>query len=318
MTAASLPPAIVLMGPTASGKTDLAIHLAQRLPVEIISVDSVMVYREMDIGSAKPDAETLRQAPHRLIDILDPAQPYSAASFRDDALREMAEISAQGNIPLLVGGTMLYYRALLHGLSELPSADSAIRLRLEEQGRELGWAALHQRLAEVDPVAASRIHPNDPQRIQRALEVYELSGVPLTELQQRQQRNQTLPYQVLKLAVAPADRAILHERIALRFNQMLDRGFVEEVEALYRRGDLNESMPSIRAVGYRQVWEFLEGRMDYTEMVERGIIATRQLAKRQFTWLRSEQEVQLFDSLGARLNDKVLKSIIESPININI
>jgi tRNA dimethylallyltransferase len=309
MTADTLPPIVCLMGPTASGKTDLAIALAETLPMDIISVDSVMVYRGMDIGSAKPDTETLARAPHRLIDICDPAEAYSAARFRDDALREMAEITAQGRIPLLVGGTMLYFRALLNGLSVLPSADADIRTRLEAEAEAEGWASMHRRLAEVDPEAAARIHPNDPQRIQRALEVYELTGTPLSELQQTQQVDQPLPYGIIKLAVAPADRTILHERIAQRFELMLQHGLIDEVEALQQRGDLHLDMPALRAVGYRQVWEYLSGSLKYTEMVERGIIATRQLAKRQFTWLRSEAELTMLDSLDRRLLEKTLKFI---------
>jgi tRNA dimethylallyltransferase len=302
-----LPPAVCLMGPTAAGKTDLAVTLVEQLPMDIISVDSVMVYRGMDIGSAKPDSATLARAPHRLIDIRDPAEAYSAAQFREDALREMAEISGEGRIPLLVGGTMLYFRALLSGLSSLPSADAEIRTRLEAEAAVEGWASLHRRLADVDAAAAARIHPNDPQRIQRALEVYELTGVPLSDLQQQQQVDQPLPYRIIKLAVAPAERSILHQRIAQRFEQMLREGLVEEVESLRQRGDLHLDLPALRAVGYRQVWEFLDGDIGYTEMVERGIIATRQLAKRQFTWLRSEPSLTLLDSLDGRLRDKALK-----------
>jgi tRNA dimethylallyltransferase len=302
-----LPPAVCLMGPTAAGKTDLAVTLVEQLPMDIISVDSVMVYRGMDIGSAKPDSATLARAPHRLIDIRDPAEAYSAAQFREDALREMAEISGEGRIPLLVGGTMLYFRALLSGLSSLPSADAEIRTRLEAEAAVEGWASLHRRLADVDAAAAARIHPNDPQRIQRALEVYELTGVPLSDLQQQQQVVQPLPYRIIKLAVAPAERSILHQRIAQRFEQMLREGLVEEVESLRQRGDLHLDLPALRAVGYRQVWEFLDGDIGYTEMVERGIIATRQLAKRQFTWLRSEPALTLLDSLDGRLRDKALK-----------
>jgi len=314
MNVTRMPPIVCLMGPTASGKTDLAVALVERLPMDIISVDSVMVYRGMDIGSAKPDAETLARAPHRLINICDPAEAYSAARFRDDALCEVAEITAQGRIPLLVGGTMLYFRALLNGLSMLPSADAEIRTRLEEEAEAEGWASLHRRLAEVDPEAAARIHPNDPQRIQRALEVYELTGTPLSELQQTQQADQPLPYPVIKLAVAPADRTILHERIAQRFELMLQQGMIEEVETLRQRGDLHLDLPALRAVGYRQVWEYLSGSLNYTEMVERGIIATRQLAKRQFTWLRSETELTLLDSLDRRLQEIALKFIEQALI----
>ena len=299
-------PVVLLMGPTASGKTDLAIELQQHLPLDIISVDSVMVYRGMDIGSAKPDADTLARAPHRLIDIRDPAEAYSAAEFRADALREIAAIHADGRIPLLTGGTMLYYRALLYGLSELPSADVVTRKKLEAEAAQIGWTGMHQRLAEIDPQAAERIHPNDPQRIQRALEVYELTGSPLSALQQQDKNKLVLPYPVIKLAVAPEDRSVLHQRIELRFQQMMEQGLVAEVEALMARGDLNSSLPSIRAVGYRQVWELLSGRMDYTEVIEKGIIATRQLARRQFTWMRSETDLHCFDSMNPDLGHEVL------------
>ncbi|MDH5572086.1 MAG: tRNA (adenosine(37)-N6)-dimethylallyltransferase MiaA [Gammaproteobacteria bacterium] len=309
------PPAICIMGPTASGKTDLAIYLLEHLPVAIISVDSVMVYRGMDIGSAKPDAPTLAKAPHRLIDIREPTEAYSAASFRTDALKEMQDITARGKIPLLVGGTMLYFRALLYGLSELPSADPQLRQRLEQEAAEQGWLAMHQRLATIDPEAAARIHPNDPQRIQRALEVYELTGTPMSELQNLEKNKPALPYNVTKLAVAPLERAILHERIAQRFHMMLEQGFIHEVEQLMARGDLDSSLPSMRAVGYRQVWELLSGTIDYTTMIEKGIIATRQLAKRQMTWLRAEPEVQFFDSLLTDLNHKVLNILTSSVVN---
>lgn len=309
----SLPPAIFLMGPTASGKTDLAVELVRRLPVEIISVDSAMVYRQMDIGTAKPEPEVLAEAPHRLIDSIDPAEAYSAARFREEALAHMAEISAAGRIPLLVGGTMLYYRALQQGLARLPEADPAVRAQLEQEAKERGWQVLHDRLAQIDPASAERIHPNDPQRLQRALEVYELTGRPLSELWQEQQ-GEGIPYRVAKLAVAPDDRAELHRRIALRFELMLQQGLVEEVEALYRRGDLTAEMPSIRCVGYRQVWQYLEGELSRDEMSERGIIATRQLAKRQFTWLRSEQNLRWFATFDAKLLEKVLKFLDHSAI----
>ncbi len=288
------PTAIFIMGPTASGKTDLAVECVKQLPCDIISVDSALVYKGMEIGTAKPDAETLKQAPHRLINLIDPAQSYSAAEFRDDALREMADIVSQGRIPVLAGGTMLYYKALQEGLSALPSASPEVREKLEALAREQGWEFMHQRLAEVDPVSAQRIHPNDPQRIQRALEVYEITGKPLTEFWQQQQV-QNLPYNLIKIALMPENREQLRQRIALRFHQMLELGFIDEVIKLKSRGDLNLDMPSMRCVGYRQVWEYLENKMDYEQMVEKGIIATRQLAKRQMTWLRKEQMSNFFD-----------------------
>ena len=290
------PPAILLMGPTASGKTDLAIALRRHLPVELVSVDSAMVYRGMDIGSAKPSAEELVLAPHRLIDICDPAQAYSAARFRDDALREMRDITASGRIPLLVGGTMLYYRALQYGLSDLPKADPAVRAALQRELAMRGLEALHERLARVDPLAAARIHRNDPQRTLRALEVWELSGRPLSELQAT--AGQPMPYRAIKLVRSPASREELHERINRRFLAMLDNGLVEEVERLVARGDLHPDMPAMRSVGYRQVWAWLRGEFTRDEMVERGQAATRQLAKRQMTWLRSEQACHWLDESG--------------------
>ncbi len=297
------------MGPTASGKTDIAVHLVQHLPVEIISVDSVLIYKDMNIGSAKPDASTLAMAPHRLIDFLDPSHAYSVAEFRRDALAAMADITEQGKIPLLVGGTMLYFRALLGGLSELPAADEAVRKELEAQAAELGWQAMHEKLQQVDPVAASKIHPNDPQRIQRALEVYEISGEPLSVLQQKTKFENALPYNVTKLVVNPEDRAVLHQRIEKRFYQMLESGFIDEVEALYNRGDLNIAMPSMRAVGYRQVWEYLDNQRDYHSMVERGIVVTRQLAKRQLTWLRNEKDAIWLDSGEMDANPADIKKL---------
>ena len=268
------------MGPTASGKTALAIELRKVLPVELISVDSALIYRGMDIGTAKPNADELRAAPHRLLDILDPAQAYSAADFRRDALAEMAEITAAGRIPLLVGGTMLYFKALLEGLSPLPSADPEVRAKIERQAAEQGWDVLHRQLEEIDPVAAARIHPNDPQRLSRALEVFFISGKT----------------QVHQFAIAPASRELLHQRIEQRFHQMLASDFEAEVRALFARGDLHTDMPSIRCVGYRQMWSYLEGEISYDEMVYRGVCATRQLAKRQITWLRGWKGVHWLDS----------------------
>ena len=286
MTDKHLPPAIFLMGPTAAGKTDLAMRLTEALPCDIISVDSALIYKGMDIGTAKPDAKTLKNYPHRLIDIRDPSESYSVAEFREDALREMAEITAKGRIPLLVGGTMMYYNALLKGLASLPEANQEVRQQLLEKGEREGWPALHALLAKVDPASAKRLAPNDSQRLQRALEVYQLTGRTLTELWAEQQQ-QKLPYNVVNLAIMPEERKTLHERIALRFKLMLEEGFVDEVRTLYERGDLNPQMPSVRCVGYRQVWSYLEGEWDYPTMLDKGIVTTRQLAKRQITWLRS-------------------------------
>jgi len=282
--------AVFLMGPTGAGKTELAVRLVQELPCEIISVDSALVYRGMDIGSAKPEPELLRRAPHRLIDVCDPGETYSAARFRRDALEAMAAISARGRVPLLVGGTMLYFRALQEGLSRLPEADPSVRARLEREAAVHGWAALHARLTAIDPAAAARIHPNDPQRIQRALEVHELTGVPLSELQGRE-APRALPYRLLKLARAPAERAVLHRRIAQRFARMLEAGLEQEVRALLARGNLTPATPALRAVGYRQVIGYLLGEYGREEMIRRGIAATRQLAKRQLTWLRADPEL---------------------------
>jgi tRNA dimethylallyltransferase len=303
-----LPPAIFLMGPTASGKTDLALALADALPCELISVDSALVYRGMDIGTAKPDKATLARYPHRLVDILDPAESYSAAEFRADALAAMAEITARGRIPLLVGGTMLYYKALLEGLADMPGADPVVRAELEAWAAAEGWEVLHRELARVDPESAARIHPNDPQRLTRALEVHRVSGLSMTEHRRRQTAQNSgseapgarqLPYTAVQFAIAPEQRQVLHERIARRFLMMLEQGFVEEVEALRQRGDLHVGLPSIRAVGYRQVWDYLDGRLGREEMAERGIIATRQLAKRQFTWLRGWEDLHWLDSLAS-------------------
>ncbi|MFL6531872.1 MAG: tRNA (adenosine(37)-N6)-dimethylallyltransferase MiaA [Pseudomonas sp.] len=311
-----LPPAIFLMGPTAAGKTDLAIELTKVLPCELISVDSALVYRGMDIGTAKPSKELLAEFPHRLIDILDPAEAYSAADFRRDALQAMAEITARGKIPLLVGGTMLYYKALVDGLADMPAADPEVRAQIKEEAARLGWQALHEQLAAIDPESAARIHPNDPQRLSRALEVYRVSGQSMTALRQRQSAQSTeaaasglqqLPYTVANLAIAPADRQVLHRRIEQRFTLMLEQGFIDEVVALRERSDLHAGLPSIRAVGYRQVWDYLDGKLTSAEMRERGIIATRQLAKRQFTWLRSWTDLHWLDSLDCDNLPRALK-----------
>jgi tRNA dimethylallyltransferase len=275
------------MGPTGSGKTDLAVELVERLPCDIISVDSAMVYRGMDIGTAKPGPEILARAPHRLIDILDPTESYSTARFRSDALREMAAIRAQGRIPILVGGTMLYFRGLQEGLARLPDADPEVRRALLGEAQQVGWGALHARLARLDPESAARIHPNDPQRIQRALEVHTLTGEPLSALI-RAARQAPPPYRLLKLVRAPADRQVLHRRIERRFETMLEQGLVAEVESLWARGGLSEDLPSMRCVGYRQVLNYLLGAYSFEEMRRRAIYATRQLAKRQLTWLRAE------------------------------
>ncbi|PVZ89094.1 tRNA (adenosine(37)-N6)-dimethylallyltransferase MiaA [Serratia sp. S1B] len=301
----SRPPAIFIMGPTASGKTALAMALRQHLPVELISVDSALIYRGMDVGTAKPTAEELALAPHRLIDIRDPAQAYSAADFRRDALQEMHDITAAGRIPLLVGGTMLYFKALLEGLSPLPSADPVVRERIEQQAAEQGWEAMHRQLQQIDPVAAQRIHPNDPQRLTRALEVFFISGKTLTELTKI--AGESLPYQVHQFAIAPASRELLHQRIELRFQQMLAAGFEAEARTLFSRGDLHTDLPAIRCVGYRQMWSYLSGEISYDEMVFRGICATRQLAKRQMTWLRGWESVYWLDSdkQGEALNTVV-------------
>jgi len=279
------------MGPTASGKTALAAALVKRYPMDIISVDSALVYRGMDIGTAKPDAALLAAAPHRLIDIRDPAEPYSAADFRTDAIEEMAEIAANRRIPLLVGGTFLYFRALEQGLSEMPAADPALRARLAAEAQRDGWAALHARLARVDPLSAARIHASDPQRIQRALEVYELGGQAMSAIHAARPQAD-FPYRLLKLALIPADRDTLHARIEDRFRQMLAAGLLDEVQALRARGDLDAELPAMRAVGYRQVGQYLDGQLDYDAMCEQAIIATRQYAKRQLTWLRGEADLQ--------------------------
>jgi len=299
-------PVIFLMGPTASGKTQLAMDLHDHLGAEIVSVDSAMIYRDMNIGTAKPDAEELARYPHRLIDLRDPSEAYSAAEFRADALAEIADIHSQGRIPLLAGGTMLYFHALKNGLAKLPEGDADVRARLLAQAQAHGWPALHAKLAEVDPVSAERLSPNDSQRLQRALEVHELTGRTLTELWAEQEK-QKLPFPVLSMAVMPQERSELHSRIAQRYEIMLKQGFVAEVEALYARGDLDISMPSVRCVGYRQVWEYLEGNWDHATMVEKGIIATRQLAKRQITWLRSWPDLHWLDTHDRNLRDNALK-----------
>ncbi|HBN13946.1 MAG TPA: tRNA (adenosine(37)-N6)-dimethylallyltransferase MiaA, partial [Pseudohongiella sp.] len=285
------------------------------LPMEIINVDSAQIFREMDIGTGKPDAATLALAPHRLIDFLDPAQSYSAAQFCIDARREMQNIREQGKVPLLVGGTMLYFKALRDGLAAMPAADQAVRDEISGLADAEGWVAVHQRLAEVDPQSAQRIHPNDPQRLQRALEVFMVSGRPMSELHE-QQASLATSEPLLFLSIQPSQRSVLHMKIERRFLQMVADGLVAEVERLYRRGDLNTTMPSVRCVGYRQVWQYLDGEFSYDEMLERGIIATRQLAKRQVTWLRSWADLTDFNSESSDVLDKVLKTIQAASISL--
>jgi len=287
------PPAIFLMGPTASGKSSLAVQLAKALDGEIISVDSALVYSGMDIGTAKPTLRERGGVPHHLIDILDPADSFSTGQFKSRALALMASITQRGRLPILVGGTMLYFNALSKGLAQLPEADPAIRAKLDNDLYTLGKDALHQRLAAIDPESAARIHPNDPQRIQRALEVYEISGKPLTAFFTNAQ-HEAIPFNKINLILTPKERKPLHDIIAQRFSTMLEHGFIEEVEGLIKRGDLNETLPAIRAVGYRQVWAYLHGDYDKATMIEKGIAATRQLAKRQFTWLRRETDAYVF------------------------
>ena len=293
-----LPFAIFLMGPTAAGKTALALALHDALPVEIISVDSSQVYRGMDIGTAKPTADERKRAPHRLIDIRDPEEAYSAAEFCADAQREMQAITRAGKIPLLVGGTMFYFHALEFGLADLPSADPDIRARLGEEAGRIGWVALHRRLQSIDPDSAARIHPHDTQRIQRALEIHEITGHPPSQLAAAQP-GAALPYRLIKIALWPQERVQLHGRIESRFHAMLELGFVAEVEQLYRRGGLTMTMPSIRTVGYRQIWEYLTKEVNYSQMIERAVAATRQLAKRQITWLRTYPDLHAFDSANS-------------------
>ena len=292
-----LPPAICLMGPTASGKTAVSLGLTLRFPLEIVSVDSAQVFRDMDIGTAKPDRATLEKFPHHLIDLISPEESYSAARFRSDALRVMAEITARGRIPLLAGGTMLYFKALRDGLSDLPQADAKLRRAIDEEAQRRGWPALHADLAALDPAAAARLKPTDAQRIQRALEVVRLTGAPLAESIARR-TEAAVPYRLIQLALQPSDRAVLHARIAQRFDAMLEAGLIDEVSALRRKYRLHAGLPSMRCVGYRQVWDYLEGRSDRAALREKGIAATRQLAKRQLTWLRAWEDVAPLDCLA--------------------
>ncbi|MCO4799407.1 MAG: tRNA (adenosine(37)-N6)-dimethylallyltransferase MiaA [Colwelliaceae bacterium] len=301
------PPVICLMGPTASGKTALAFELADNLPCDIISVDSALVYREMDIGTAKPTKEELVKYPHRLINIRDANESYSAAEFCQDALKEIADIRAKGRIPLLVGGTMMYFKSLIEGISPLPQADPEIRKLIEQQAKESSWQDLHNELAEIDPQAAERIHQNDPQRITRALEVYRITGNTLSQLTEI--KGDRLSGDVLQFAISPKDRSVLHERIALRFEQMIAQGFDEEVVNLIERQNLHEDLPSIRCVGYRQMWQHLHGEFDHDEMVFKGICATRQLAKRQLTWLRNWQNLEWLDMENKNNLQQILSAV---------
>lgn len=310
------PLAIAVMGPTAAGKTDLAIALRQRLGAEIISVDSALVYRGMNIGTAKPSAEELAKAPHRLLDILDPAESYSAADFVTDAGTAMSEIIADGKTPLLVGGTMLYFKALLQGLSPMPASVPEVRAAIEREAAVKGWPAMHEQLALVDPRSAERLHPNHSQRIGRALEVYRISGKTMTAWQSEAGEGLLEQYRWVQIGVSPLQRSVLHERIERRFDIMLQQGFVDEVEALYQRGDLHEDLPSIRAVGYRQVWQHLQGELDYHDMRASGIAATRQLAKRQLTWLRGWQGLQWLHTTSAEGAPLAAEEIFTQALNI--
>lgn len=306
-------PVVFLMGPTATGKTALAVELFQKFPVEIVSVDSAMVYREMNIGTAKPGSEILDVAPHHLIDICDPVDTYSAGRFCQDAVEIITDIHGRGKIPLLTGGTGLYFRTLEQGFSVLPAADPATREKLEREAAETGWKALHHRLSSVDPESANRISPNDPQRIQRALEVHMLTGEPMSAFF-RKGRTRPLPFPRCKIIIAPENRASAHEVIRVRFKEMLDRGLLAEVQHLYERGDLNPKLPSMRLVGYRQVWQHLAGEIGYNDMIDKAIIATRQLFKRQMTWLRAEQEGHWFASNAPDIVKKIVSFLQHNPV----
>jgi tRNA dimethylallyltransferase len=306
-------PLIFLMGPTAAGKTELAVVLIKHFPCDIISVDSAMIYRGMDIGTAKPNAEILAQAPHRLLDILDPAESYSVGQFLRDAQTEIQTIQKDGRIPLLVGGTMLYFHSLQQGLSILPLGDAQVRYRINQQAKKYGWAALHEYLATIDPQSARRIHPNDSQRIQRAIEVYELSGSTLTQWYAKETA-QTCCEPIIKLILSPPHRGVLHAKIAQRFHTMLKQGLIEEVEHLYQRDDLNLDLPAMRCVGYRQAWHYLAGELDYNGLIERGIVATRQLAKRQLSWLRQQTATAWFDSQQPNVTEQILNYLKMHPL----
>jgi len=304
MNSPRLPPAILIMGPTASGKTAVAMALADRFPVELISVDSAQVFREMDVGTAKPDRATLARYPHRLIDLISPEESYSTARFRSDALAAMAEISAAGKVPLLVGGTMLYFRSLLHGLADLPQADTALRAEIDAEAAALGWPAMHAKLAHFDPSTAARLHPTDSQRLQRALEIYRLTGRPMSELLAESEQLKPA-YDFLSIGLLPGERAVLHERIARRFDEMLLAGLDEEIQGLRAKYTLSLNLPSMRCVGYRQTWEAQEGIIPRHELRDRGIFATRQLAKRQITWLTNSFDAENYDCLDAALSDRI-------------
>ncbi|MBN4063355.1 tRNA (adenosine(37)-N6)-dimethylallyltransferase MiaA [Cardiobacterium sp. AH-315-I02] len=305
------PVALFIMGPTATGKTDLALSIYYEMESDLISVDSALVYRSMDIGTAKPDKQTLHKAPHHLIDIIDPAEVYSAGQFREDALGLMQQSVTNQRVPILVGGTMLYFNALQKGLANMPEVDNAVKQAIEAEAKIKGISAMHERLKSVDPVSAERIHPNDPQRIKRALELFDATGKTLTAFWQEQKKNQekqSFPYRRIKIVLMPADRVELRKRITQRFDLMLQQGFIEEVEGLFKRGDLHADMPSIRAVGYRQVWSYLSGEYAYDEMREKAIIATAQLAKRQMTWLRKEENCYFIDPMALN-SQKILKNL---------
>lgn len=310
------PLAVSIMGPTASGKTDLAIALREKINGEIISVDSALVYRGMDIGSAKPSRDELSLAPHRLIDIRDPAEPYSAADFCRDAKREIKNLIQQDKTPLLVGGTMLYFKSLLEGLSDLPAADEKVRIEIEKEAQEKGWPQLHAQLKVMDPISAEKIHPNHSQRLSRAIEVFKITGKPLSSFQGKAKGGLLDHYHWLQIAIAPKERSVLHKRIELRFEKMIEQGLLDEVRDLISRGDLHKDLPSMRAVGYRQAWEYLHGEYDFETMREKAIAATRQLAKRQLTWLRSWSDVVWIDTDDK--NGKTLSStqLIEPILNI--
>jgi len=303
-----LGPAVLLLGPTASGKSALALEIARQVPVEIISVDSAQIYRGMNIGTAKPDAELLQRAPHHLLDVLEPHESYSAARFRDDALALMREITERDRIPLLVGGTMMYFQALTEGLNDLPEADPMVRLMIDTMAQEQGWPNVHENLRRVDPETAARLAPNDSQRIQRALEVYYLTNQPLSKLLQKP-KYVYFPYTPIRISLVPSDREILHMRIAQRFDAMLAAGLVAELRKLREEYGLEAGMPSMRSVGYRQAWEHLDGRIDAAALREQGIAATRQLAKRQLTWLRAMENITVFDCLEESLADLVLEYV---------